>query len=265
MLELFPRLLALALGLAFGSFNNVLIYRIPKGASIVSPPSSCPTCHTRLKPWHNIPVLSWLFLRGQCAHCKTPISVQYPLIEGLTALLFMALAEWLPLGLSWLVFMPMLGLLLALVVIDWRHMRLPNPLVIALACFGLLGTGLQALAPLTGLPLEGFPTPLAATAGSILGGGSLWLVAWIGYWIMKRDAMGGGDIKLMFALGLFLGGAKVLLAIFLASFLGAIAGLAMRGASFEERPFGPWLALGSLIALVYGDALIELYLSLVLT
>lgn len=256
-----PWLLALLLGLALGSFANVLIHRVPRRLSLLRPPSRCPSCERPIRPWENVPLLSWLLLRGRCAGCRAPISARYPLVEALVAALALGVQAAFGLDWSWLLLLPALCLLTALAFIDWDTTLLPDRLTLPLGLFGLAGVAAQQLLPLAGLPrLAGLPGPLDALLGALAGGGSLYAVAWIGWWILKREAMGAGDIKLMAAVGLFLGWRSVLLAIFLGALAASVHGLATRGGRLQERPFGPWLALGSATALFWGPRLIGLYL-----
>jgi leader peptidase (prepilin peptidase) / N-methyltransferase len=260
-----PWLLALLAGLALGSFANVLIHRVPTGGSLLRPSSSCPACGRRLRPWENIPLLSWLLLRARCAGCHAPISPRYPLVEGLVALQALLLPARMGLDWSWLLLLPALALLTALAFIDWDTQRLPDRLTLPLGLIGLAACAVQGLLALVGAPpLAGLPGPLDGLLGGLAGGGLLYAIAWIGWWILRREAMGAGDIKLMAAFGLLLGWQQTLLALLLGALAGSIAGVIQRGARFEERPFGPWLALGSIIALFWGDALIALYLGWVL-
>ncbi|MFP4416791.1 MAG: prepilin peptidase [Chitinispirillaceae bacterium] len=259
--------LVLIFGLMIGSFFNVLIYRLPRNESVVWPGSHCPDCRNRLKLWHNIPVISYLFLRGACAFCRKKVSLRYPVVEIVTALL--ALWLWFSLGtqsmtgVSWwrdlYTIARMLSLLILLPVslIDLRHYIIPDAITIG---------GLIAGLALSFIP--GDLTPLQAVLGMAAGGGSLYCVGLFGEYVLrKEDSMGGGDIKLMAFLGAFWGWQTVLMGIVFASFMGALVGVGMiiLGALKKDRhiPFGPFLAAGCWTAVLYGDYLLRSYIAFI--
>lgn len=259
-------------GLLFGSFANVVIWRLPRGESLVRPGSHCPRCDAPIAWYDNIPVLSWLVLRGRCRNCSEPISARYPLVEAASGALFLLAAlAWGP-GLRALFGAAFFWFLLTLSLIDLEHMRLPNPLVGAVALLGLVGVLLsqlldQNVVPLVGVGASGLtaqPLP-AAALGVVLGAGLPAAIAFAYRLIRGRSGFGMGDVKLLGALGIFLG-PYVLLTFFLASLLGALGGAILgRGRELSQRriPFGPWLALGAVITAVVGPALVRGYLRLV--
>jgi leader peptidase (prepilin peptidase) / N-methyltransferase len=238
------------LGLAVGSFLNVVAYRLPRGESLVHPRSRCPGCATPVRPLDNVPVLSWLALRGRCRTCKTPISPRYPLIEALTAALCVAVVlagggepDTL-LGLAFVL------LLVPIAFIDLDHRIIPNKLT---------GLGaLTALALVAALRPADLPEHLVS---GLAAGGFLLAAA-----LARPGGMGMGDVKLAGVMGLFLGVA-VVPAIFVALISGSLVGVLLmaRSGVREGRrtaiPFGPWLALGGLVGLFAGDALVGWYLA----
>ena len=237
------------LGLLIGSFLNVLILRLPAGESVVAPRSRCPRCGTPLRWYHNLPVLSWIALRGRCAFCKEPISWQYPAVEISTA------AIW---GLNVARLGPtpeagraiaLLTLLLAIAVADLRFYIIPDELSLGGA---VLGIGLSFL--------PGAPTPVESLVGAGIGGGVLWLVAIAGTWAFRKEAMGGGDIKLMAMIGAFLGWKGALLTIFLGALAGTLVFVPLTWKTDKLVPFGLFLALGAALAFYLGDPLLRWYL-----
>jgi leader peptidase (prepilin peptidase)/N-methyltransferase len=245
---------ALVLGLALGSFLNVIIARLPRGESIVSPPSRCPRCKTRIKPWDNIPVLSFLILRGRCRHCRKPISWRYPVVEITAGVLLFLLARRAE---HPALLVPHAAFLLALVAVAWIDLdtrTIPDAVTIP-------GVGLGLAASLFGPP-----GILAAALGALAGGLSLWLVGAIYERATGVPGMGGGDVKLAAMMGAFLGAGGVFGAIFLASFAGSVFGLLLiargRGDRRSAIPFGTFLAPSAVALLLYGDALFHWYRSL---
>ncbi|MEW6379023.1 MAG: prepilin peptidase [bacterium] len=238
-------------GACIGSFLNVCIFRLPRNESIVFPASHCPACNTKLKSADNVPIFSFLFLRGKCRYCQTAISWQYPIVELTTGILF-ALAV-IRFGLQWNTFIALVLIPVSLVVsvIDLKVQIIPN--VISLPGIGL---GLAA-SLLPGSPLTFFN----ALSGMLIGGGLFYLVA-----VISKGGMGGGDIKLIAMFGAFLGWQKCLLTIFLGVLLGSIVGIALmllkRKGRKDPIPFGPFLCIGALISLFYGQAMINWYLHL---
>lgn len=244
---------AFVLGAVVGSFLNVCIYRIPAGESIVSPRSRCPSCGAPIRWYQNIPILSWIFLRGHCANCRVPISVRYALVEALTGLLFTLVLYYF--GFHWAtpVFWVFVALLVTITFIDLDHQIIPD--VISLPGI-VLGFGASFL-----LPWVSWGDSLL---GILLGGGSLFLVA-VGYeFLTKKEGMGGGDIKLLAMLGAFLGWKAVLPIVFISSLLGTLVGVPMmlaKGADGKLAiPFGPFLAGGAVIWLFWGELLVNWYL-----
>jgi leader peptidase (prepilin peptidase)/N-methyltransferase len=236
------------LGAIVGSFLNVVVYRLPRHESLIAPPSQCTRCGTPVKPYDNVPILSWLLLRGRCRSCAAPISARYPLVEGLTAALCVGavLVHRSPSGIALSVTLILLVVPAAL--IDSEHRIIPNQLT-------LLGA---VLAIVLGVVLDpaGEPERLIAGAGA---GGFLLLAA-----LAYPGGMGMGDVKLAAVMGLFLGRA-VVPAIFVALIVGVLAGIAIiaeKGAAAGRKtavPFGPFLALGALVATFAGGPLIDLY------
>ena len=252
-------------GICMGSFLNVCIFRIPEELSVVHPRSRCPKCGFQI-PWYdNIPLLSWLMLGAKCRKCKAPISARYPLVELLTGILFTLL--WLsypysPLLLPYgtLIF----GLILASFV-DLDHMWLPDRVTIGGMIIGPL---FSMLFP----EMHGVSTPVAGLLHSLIGlavgFGLFWSIGFFGRLILKKDAMGFGDVKLMGTLGAFLGWQAVLFITFFASLIGSVVGLTLMAMKKEELqsrlPFGPYLATAATVWILGGVQLWAAYLDWVL-
>lgn len=241
------------IGASIGSFLNVCIYRIPAGLSIVYPPSRCPQCETQIRWWQNIPLASWLFLRGKCSVCKAKISVRYPLVEAITGLLFLKIFAIFAFHPATLVFWAFAAALVTLTFIDLDHQIIPD--VISLPGI-IAGFATVSLTPLSWSN---------SLLGIFLGGGSLWLIAIIYEFLTKNEGMGGGDIKLLAMIGAFLGWKAILPIIFISSCLGTIVGVPLmlyqRTSGKLAIPFGPFLSVAALIWLFWGGSLLQWYLS----
>jgi leader peptidase (prepilin peptidase)/N-methyltransferase len=266
------------LGLIIGSFLNVCIVRIPSGKSIVSPPSACPKCGAKIRPYDNIPVISWLVLGGKCRGCKARISAIYPAVELLTALLFVGcyLAFGLTVdALKWAVFS---ALMIVLVFTDLRERILPDVVNFPGFAGGLI------LSFFT-LPSDGaalwianhlfaFPPPqpvlsfVDALLGAAVGSGLLWLVSEAYFRLRHREGMGLGDVKMMLLIGAFLGPKLTLLTILAGSLLGSILGvvfiLASRKGRDYELPFGTFLGIAAVLVMFFGTPIVQWYQSLLM-
>lgn len=258
-----PSLLVFMLGAATGSFLNVVIYRLPAGLSLLHPPSRCPKCRTRLKPYDNVPVFGWLWLRGRCRYCRAPIAPRYPLIEAFTGGLFLA-TFWL-FGLAWitLAYWMFLSWLVALAFIDIDTLSLPNELTQSGLVLGLLAQALLAYAA-TGTVVGLVAGLMKGIVGAVLG---IWLFDLITVFAsvaMGQTAMGGGDAKLAAMIGAWLGWPGLLLSSFLACLTGAVVGAGAIALCLVSRrqaiPFGPFLAVGAGITVFWGDAILQAYL-----
>lgn len=269
------------LGSIVGSFLNVVIHRVPREESIVFPNSKCPKCNHAIKPYDNIPIFSWLvLLRGKCRNCAAPISARYPAVEFLTAVIF-ALVFW---RVGFTPFLPIAlyfsASIVSLVFIDAEHMILPDvinfPLliiaVIVRIAFPLMFAAPYftdvAHAPLTAL--EGYPAWMVSLAGAglgaMIGGGFLWLIGWLWEKLRGVEAMGFGDVKMMLAVGALLGWRATFLSMFIGAFSGAIAGVALiarnRDKDMQSQiPFGIFLGIGSMVAMLFGDQIIDWYMA----
>lgn len=239
------------IGAAVGSFLNVCIARLPEGESVVAPRSRCPRCRTPIAWYDNLPIVSWLWLRGRCRHCDEGIPLTYPAVE-LAGLVVWAGMAW-AYGPTWEALRGaiLLSLVLAIGVVDARHYVIPDPLSL-----GGVGAGLGlALLP-------GEPHVLRALAGAATGFLVLWAVAWAGEKAFRKPAMGGGDIKMMAMVGAFLGPVGALLTIFLGAAAGSLVFGPISLKTGKLVPFGVFLALGAAITFVFGDALLAWYLGL---
>jgi leader peptidase (prepilin peptidase)/N-methyltransferase len=247
--------LAAIFGLIWGSFINVLIYRLPLGRSVVFPPSACPSCQKPVAPYDNIPVLSYLFLGGRCRHCGAPISIRYPLVEILVAA--GSLAAYLRHGftIEYGVEFGFVAAMVALVFIDYDHRILPNVITIPGAILGLLLAFVRE-------PI----TPTEALIGAGLGAGLLFGVAEAYLRLRKVEGLGMGDVKMMAMVGAFLGWKGVLLTLLVGSFLGSLVGLALmatQGKSLKTAlPFGTFLGMAATATLFVGGPLINWYFNL---
>jgi leader peptidase (prepilin peptidase)/N-methyltransferase len=249
-------LLAGLFGLLIGSFLNVVVWRVPRGESIVSPPSHCPGCDAPISPRDNVPVLSWLLLRAKCRHCGEPISVRYPLVELLTGAVFAGLAA--RLGLDWALpaFLYLGAVCVALALIDLDHKRLPNVLTLPSYVVGIVLLGAAAL-------LEGEPRLIVrALLGMAILYGIYFLLAFA-----YPAGMGFGDVKLAGVLGLYLGylGWETwfvgwLLGFMLGGLFGVLAILVRRASRKTQVPYGPFMIAGAFVALYCGNAIADAYL-----
>lgn len=239
-------------GSILGSFLTVVIYRVPRGESIVRPPSACPACGTRLHAWDNIPVIGYLVLRGRCRYCRAHIPVRYVAIEIMAGALPVLLHYQFGLGRELLLYWPLAYVLLVLSFIDLDLRIIPDRVTLPGIVVGLV------VAPLLGV--VGF---WDSVLGVLAGGGALYLIGVLGELLLKKESMGGGDVKLAAMLGAFLGWKLVLVGLFVAFFVGAVAGvavLARRTSKWDSSlPFGPFIALGSVIALLWGEAALAWY------
>lgn len=246
-------LISIVFGALVGSFLNVCIIRLPKEESIITPGSHCPHCKKAIKFYDNVPLVSYLLLRGECRYCKNTISFQYPLVEGITALSSLFLFMRFGPSLSYLVYFAFVTALIVITVIDLYHQIIPDMI-------SLPGIGVGLLASLI-FPHIAF---LDSLRGVLWGGGSLFLVATLYQWFFKREGMGGGDVKLLAMIGAFLGWKAVILTILLSSLIGSISGIiimVLKGKDFKYAiPFGPFLSLGAVIALFFGENIIRWYL-----
>ncbi len=240
-------------GAIVGSFLNVCIYRLPREESIVFPGSHCPYCKTPIRFYDNIPIISYILLRGKCRYCSHIISPQYPIIEGLTAFSSVLLFIKYGISLNYLIYFAFVSALIVITVIDLYHQIIHD--VISLPG---IGVGLLSSLILSNI------TFWESLIGIISGGGILFLVA-VGYqWLFKREGMGGGDVKLLAMIGAFLGWKSVFLTIILSSFIGSVVGIvliAIKGKNLKYAiPFGPFLSLGAVISLFYQNEIIYWYL-----
>ena len=253
-------------GSAIGSFLNVVVYRLPAGLSVMWPPSRCPKCLNQLKPYENIPVFGWLWLRGRCNHCLRPISARYPLVEAATGLLFLLIFWRFGAGVQTLGFWALFSWLLALSLIDWDTMTLPNSLTRSGLVAGLVFQMAKGWWPTFSSIDSVHYLVLDGIVGAVVG---LWLfdiIALAGSLALRRTAMGDADSKLAALMGAWLGWKYLLIAGFIACLAGAFAGgLAIALGLLERRkpmPFGPFLALGTAITALWGEAILSTYLQL---
>jgi leader peptidase (prepilin peptidase)/N-methyltransferase len=263
------------MGLALGSFANVLAYRVPAGISLIKPPSSCPNCGHEIRARHNLPVVGWLMLRGRCYDCKSPISPGYPLVEAMTGVVALMLGFWAwqqvapggrwPVGFDPLLFVLMIVLTVAsaLVVTDVTTMRLPDSLTLPLYPVALIGLVVAGLT--SGVDFWDAPwvrALLSALVWSLCYG----VLFVIGPIFLGKESMGFGDVKLAPVLGLLLGwvgwGAS-LTGLFAGFLIGAIAGIALRVRRGQPFPFGPFLLAGALLGLLMGQAIGQGYMRLI--
>ena len=234
-------------GLIIGSFLNVVAYRVPRGESLVAPASHCPGCNTPIKPWDNIPLLSWIFLRGRCRSCSERISPRYPLVEVVTAALFAAVVVSKGLSDDLVVLLPFAAMLIAVSDIDLEHRIVPNRILLPMAVYGI---GASAL-----VRTDMLPELLIAGAAAFA---FLLLAA-----LIHPAGMGMGDVKLAGVMGLYLG-ASIAPALLVAFLTGSLVGvglmLARRGGGRKQGvPFAPFLAIGAVVALFAGSQLVDLY------
>ncbi|MFQ3615483.1 MAG: prepilin peptidase [Cyanobacteriota bacterium] len=263
-------LLVFLIGASVGSFLNVVVYRVPAGLSLLHPPSRCPSCLTPIKPYDNVPVLGWLWLRGKCRTCKAPIPLRYPLVELITGLLFVAVAQSFALPLPAIGYWALVSWLLALALIDLDTLTLPNVLtqsglVAGLVFQAAMGWSQGAATGQGGLA-GGAAALMGGIIGAVLGIWGLDLVTVVGSVALGQTAMGGGDAKLAAMMGAWLGWKLLLLSGFLACVLGAFVGGGAIALGLLSRrqpiPFGPFLALGAILAVFFGESLIRSYLRL---
>jgi len=272
--------------LCIGSFLNVVIYRLPvmmqrewqsecrllledeltvnkskqantsEPFNLVKPNSTCPKCKTAIKPWQNIPVISWILLKGKCASCSNPISVRYPAVEAITAILSLIIAYSFGATEHALLYIFVTWILVALTFIDIDHMLLPDQLTLPLVWLALI-------AAVAGITI----TPSDAVMGAAFGYLSLWSVFWLFKLLTGKEGMGYGDFKLLAVFGALLGWQSLLTIILLSSVVGAIIGIALLSIQGKDKatpiPFGPYLAIAGWITLLWGSQIQNMYFNLI--
>ncbi|MDJ0735207.1 MAG: A24 family peptidase [Nostocaceae cyanobacterium] len=258
-------IIVFAFGSSIGSFLNVVIYRVPAGLSVISPPSRCPRCLNQLKAYDNVPVLGWLWLKGRCRFCKSKISFRYPVVEAITGIIFLLIFLIFKVSLLTIGYWAFCSWLLALSLIDLDTMTLPNPLTQSGLVLGILFQ--MTLGFFTIGTWEGLVNHLMGAIGAAVLG--LWLfdaIAILGSIMFGKAVMGAGDAKLAAMMGAWLGWKYLLLAAFLACAFGAVVGggaiLISQRQWGQKMPFGPFLALGAVVTVFAGEAILSTYLSL---
>lgn len=246
----FQYIAAFLFGSVIGSFLNVCICRIPKKESIVFPPSHCPACNKKIKPYDNIPIISYILLKGRCRECRGKIAFQYPLVEFLNAAGYVVMIWEFGVGINAVIYALLFSALIVVTFIDLEHQIIPDRITLPGILIGfILGAAVLPVGWLNSL------------IGLFLGGGLFYLVA-----VASRGGMGGGDIKLIAMIGAFLGWKHTLLTIFLGALAGSIVGLSLMIFKGKGRkhpvPFGPFLALGAVASLLWGSDIINWYINL---
>ncbi|NLQ05762.1 prepilin peptidase [Cylindrospermopsis raciborskii] len=269
MLNLVPsNIIVLVLGACVGSFINVVVYRLPRGLSLLWPSSHCPHCLNPLKVYHNLPIVGWLWLRGKCADCQSKISYSYPLVELLTGIIFLIVFWVFQFSLLTIGYWVFCSWLLALSLIDWETMTLPGSLTKSGLVLGLIfQTTLGYVAHNTWSSAIG--QLIWGIGGMVLG---LWLfdiITSLGFLFYGKPVMGGGDGKLAAMMGAWLGWQYLLVASFIACFSGVLIGcgaiIVCDGQIEQKMPFGPFLAWGSVISIFGGEIILDHYLRFVLS
>ena len=254
-------------GMVFGSFLNVCIWRIPRDESLLKPGSHCPKCNTHIAWYDNIPIVSYILLRGKCRHCREPISVRYMLVEALTGVLFVLLYLKFSLTIAFAVYCALVASFIALTFIDLDHYIIPNRIT-----FGGMAVGLVLSFTAKYIPGDRFivTNTLEAISGGVLFAGILYLLDQLSLLIFKKRGMGGGDVKLAAVIGLFVGVRLIFAVIFVASVVGSVIGIAVLLARRTQEadpshyiPFGPYLVLGTIIVLFFGDYVLDFWANMV--
>lgn len=248
-------------GLIVGSFLNVCIHRLPRNISIIRPSSACPSCNTPIKPWDNIPILSYILLRGRCRKCGERISLRYPAVELLNGLFYIAVLNYFGLGWHLPFIFAFVSAMIVITFIDLDFQIIPDVITLPGIVIGLLSSSFLLPDPFSiqhsdfRLTVVGFKSSLI---GFLLGGGLYYLIA-----VLSRGGMGGGDIKMMAMVGAFIGWKAVLLTTLIGSLTGSIVGIflmAFKGKGRKTKiPFGPFLALGAIITLFWGGKILDWY------
>jgi leader peptidase (prepilin peptidase)/N-methyltransferase len=250
-------LLILIYGLIIGSFLNVCIYRIPRGESIAWPGSHCPACDHDLKWYDNIPLVSYLVLKGKCRYCKTKISLQYPLVESLNAFVYLIIYLKFGFKVDFIFYSLMSSVLIAIIFIDLKEMIIPDSLVLCILILSIIQKTINYF--LYNLS----PDLIGSILGLIAAGGLFLAIVFL-----SRGGMGGGDVTLIGALGFVLGVKYIFLCIFLSFILGAIISIVLLAAKIKTRkdpiPFGPFIVLGFFLTVLKGQDIINWYFSLLL-
>jgi len=254
--------MAFLLGSVVGSFLNVCIYRVPRGFSIILPSSRCPSCNNPIRPWDNIPILSYIILSGKCRLCNAGISPRYPLVESLNAVLYVTVL-WRfgnDFALFFLIYFVFLSSLVVITFIDIDYQIIPNGITLPGIILALFFGSTMLPDPFSRTDLLGLKSSIT---GVLLGVGLFYSIAVLGKAVFKKDAMGGGDIKMMAMVGGVLGWKGILLTTFIGSLSGSVIGILLimtKGKSWGSKiPFGPYLALGAVLSLFFGQELFELW------
>ena len=261
LIEIPASIIVFILGASLGSFLNVVVYRLPAGLSVLWPPSRCPRCLNRLKAYDNVPVMGWLWLKGRCRYCKNTISSRYPVVEALTGIIFLIVFWVFQFSILTIGYWFFCSWLLALSLIDWDTMTLPNSLTKSGLIAGIvfqMTVGFLSENSAIGL--------MRGIAGAVLG---IWLfdaISMIGSLAFNKTVMGGGDGKLAAMMGAWLGWRYLLIACFIACVLGVLVGggaiLLSRHKMGQKMPFGPFLALGAVITIFSGEFILSHYMKL---
>lgn len=246
-------ILIFILGLIVGSFSNVCIYRIPRNESIVYPASHCPKCRSPIKPFDNIPLLSYILLKGRCRNCKNKISIQYPIVEFLTGLIYLIIYLIYGLSVQTLIYIILSSALIIIAFIDLKEQMVPDVISLPGIVIGFILSFFVS-----------YISFINSALGVVVGGGIIIIIGLAGSLIFKKEAMGGGDVKLAAMIGAFLGWRYIIISLFLGFFLGALAGIILILSKIKKRedaiPFGPFIALGSIITLLWGKNIFLWYL-----
>jgi leader peptidase (prepilin peptidase)/N-methyltransferase len=254
MWEAISLVIIVLFGLCIGSFLNVCIYRLPRQASLFWPPSHCPKCLSTLKVWENIPLLSYLILRGRCSWCNAQISVHYPVVEAMTAALSVLLWQKFGLTPKFFLYLSFFSAMIANSFIDLEHYLLMDALIIPWLFLGIICSLIGVL------PIGG----VSSILGALIGAGSLSILVFLSPLIFKKEGMGIGDVKLAASAGAFLGWKGVVLALLFSFILGAGAGLLLVGLGKKRAkdyiPFGPCLCVGCFLSFLFADSIISWYL-----
>ncbi|MFH1860311.1 MAG: prepilin peptidase [bacterium] len=249
------------IGAMLGSFFNVCIHRLPRGEGLMFPGSHCPCCNNPIKPWENIPILSYILLRGRCNHCKEKISGRYIAVETLTGILYLGLFLRFGLGFDFFYFLFFVSVLVVITFIDFEHFLILNKITYPSMVIGLIACLIEK-------------DLVDGMIGLLVGAGIIYFIVVVSAIVLKMinhpckedGGMGLGDVKLAGVMGVFLGWKFVLVALFLACLFGSIVGLVLILSGLKKRtdyiPFGPYLALGSLVVVLWGERILGWYIGL---